>query len=127
VDFLAKVNDDHDYKPYYDAYKQGILKEEWTSIRHLSRLFTARMKLGMFDPPEMVSYSKIDEKELDSAEHRAMALDLANKSMILLKNDGILPFEEERNQDCGSGPAGGPVEVPAWQLHRHSFAHRLGT
>jgi beta-glucosidase len=51
------------------------------------------MKLGMFDPPEMVPYSKIDEKELDSPEHRALALKLANESMVLLKNDGVLPLK----------------------------------
>jgi beta-glucosidase len=93
VDFLAKVGDDHDYKPYYDAYKQGILKEQDIDTA-LIRLFTARMKLGMFDPPEMVSYAKIDEKELDSREHRAMALDLAKESMVLLKNDGTLPLKK---------------------------------
>ena len=65
-----KVHDDHDYKPYLDAYKQGILKESEIDTA-LIRLFTARMKLGMFDPPEMVPYSKIDENELDSKEHRA--------------------------------------------------------
>ena len=43
------------------------------------RLFTARMKLGMFDPPEMVPYAKIDPSELDSAAHRALALKLANE------------------------------------------------
>ena len=59
----------------------------------LIRLFTARIKLGMFDPPDMVPYLKIDEKELDSAEHRAQARKLANESMVLLKNDGILPIK----------------------------------
>ena len=39
----------------------------------LVRLFTARIKLGMFDPPEIVPYTKIDEKELDSPAHRALA------------------------------------------------------
>ena len=71
IDF-AKVKDDHDYRPYHDAYKQGFLKESEIDTA-LIRLFTARMKLGMFDPPEMVPYTKIDEKELDSAEHRALA------------------------------------------------------
>ena len=92
VDF-AKVKDDHDYKPYLDAYKQGFLKESEIDTA-LVRLFTARMKLGMFDPPEMVPYSKIDEKELDNAEHRAMARALANESMVLLKNDGTLPLKQ---------------------------------
>src|ERR1700738_1580847 len=79
-DFFAKVNDDHDYRPYLDAVKQGFLKESDIDVA-LVRLFTARMKLGMFDPPEMVPYSKIDEKLLDSAGHREMARKLANEAM----------------------------------------------
>ena len=48
---FAKVNDDHDYKPYVDAVKQGFLPES-TIDTALIRLFTARMRLGMFDPPD---------------------------------------------------------------------------
>lgn len=92
IDF-AKVKDDHDYRPYREAYKQGILKESEIDTA-LVRLFTARMKLGMFDPPEVVPYSKIDEKDLDTAEHRALARVLANESMVLLKNDGTLPLKK---------------------------------
>src|SRR5277367_1692950 len=73
ADFFAEVNDDHDYKPYLDAVKEGYLKESEIDTA-LTRLFTARIKLGMFDPPEMVPYNKIDESELDSAAHRALAL-----------------------------------------------------
>ena len=102
VDF-AKVNDDHDYKAYYDAYKQGLLKESEIDTA-LIRLFTARMKLGMFDPPEMVPYSKIDEKELDRAEHRALARVLANESMVLLKNDGTLPLKQGAIKIAVVGP-----------------------
>ena len=58
-----KVKDDHDYKPYSTPCKQGYLKESDIDTA-LIRLFTARMKLGMFDPPEMVPYTKIDESEL---------------------------------------------------------------
>ncbi|PYV63719.1 MAG: beta-glucosidase, partial [Acidobacteria bacterium] len=75
------------------------------------RLFTARMKLGMFDPPEMVPYSKIDEKELDSAEHRAMAKTLANESMILLKNDGILPLKTSGLKIAVVGPLADQTKV----------------
>jgi beta-glucosidase len=103
IDFTSKVKDDHDYKPYLDAYRQGILKESDID-RALVRLFTARMKLGMFDPPEMVPYSKIDEKELDSAEHRAMARDVANKAMVLLKNDGTLPLKKGATRIAVVGP-----------------------
>ena len=102
IDF-AKVNDDHDYRPYYDAYKQGFLKESEIDTA-LIRLFTARMKLGMFDPPEMVPYTKIDEKELDSAEHRALARTIANESMVLLKNDGTLPLKQGKLKIALVGP-----------------------
>jgi len=102
IDF-AKVSDDHDYRPYLDAYKQGILKESEIDTA-LVRLYTARMKLGMFDPPEMVPYSKIDEKELESAEHRALAHTVANESMVLLKNDGTLPLRQGSIKIAVVGP-----------------------
>jgi beta-glucosidase len=102
VDF-AKVKDDHDYRPYLEAYKQGILKESEIDTA-LVRLFTARMKLGMFDPPEAVPYSRIDEKQLDTAEHRALAGVLANESMVLLKNDGTLPLKKGRLNIALVGP-----------------------
>ena len=89
----ADIKDDRDYKPYLDAYNKGFLKESDIDTA-LIRLFTARMKLGMFDPPEMVPYAKIDEKELDSPAHRELARALANESMVLLKNDGTLPFKK---------------------------------
>ena len=102
IDF-AKVSDDHDYKPYSDAYKQGLLKESEIDTA-LVRLYTARMKLGMFDPPEIVPYSKIDEKELESAEHRALAHTLANEAMVLLKNDGTLPLKKGAIKIAVVGP-----------------------
>jgi beta-glucosidase len=91
VTFTSRFGEPVD-KAYIDAVQQGYLPES-TLDTALTRLFTARIKLGMFDPPEMVPYSKIDEKELDSAEHRALALQLANESMVLLKNDGVLPLK----------------------------------
>ena len=103
IDFTAKVKDDHDYKPYLDAVKQGFLKESDIDVA-VTRLFTARMKLGMFDPPEMVPYSKIDEKLLDSAEHRAMARKMANESMVLLKNEGVLPLKTSNIRIAVVGP-----------------------
>jgi beta-glucosidase len=110
IDFRAKVLDDHDYRPYIDAVKQGYLKESEIDTA-LVRLFAARVKLGMFDPPEMVPYTKIDEKLLDSAEHRAMALKIANESMILLKNDGVLPIKSTGTKIAVIGPLANQTRV----------------
>jgi len=90
-------------KAYIDAVQQGYLPES-TLDTALIRLFTARIKLGMFDPPEMVPYTKIDEKELDSAEHRALARKLADEAMVLLKNDGLLPLKPEIKKIAVVGP-----------------------
>ena len=90
-------------KAYIDAVQQGYLPEN-TLDTALTRLFTARIKLGMFDPPAQVPYANIDEKELDSAEHRAHARKLANESMVLLKNDGMLPLHPELRRITVVGP-----------------------
>ncbi len=69
------------------------------------------MKLGMFDPPEMVPYTKIDEHLLDSAEHRAMARKLANEAMVLLKNDGTLPLRTSNIKIAVVGPLADQTKV----------------
>jgi len=95
ADFIDKVKDNHDYKPYIDAVQQGYLPESSVDTA-LVRLFTARIRLGMFDSPSSVPYTKIDEKLLDSAAHRQMARHIANESMVLLKNDGVLPLKSAK-------------------------------
>ena len=90
-------------KAYIDAVQQGYLPENDLDTA-LIRLFTARIRLGMFDPPDMVPYTKIDEKELDSVEHRAHARKLANESMVLLKNDGLLPLKPGIRKIAVVGP-----------------------
>ena len=90
-------------KAYIDAVQQGYLPENVLDTA-LIRLFTARIKLGMFDPADMVPYAKIDEKELDSEAHRAHARKLANESMVLLKNDGVLPLKAGIKKIAVVGP-----------------------
>jgi len=110
VDWTTKVTDDHDYKPYLDAVKQGYLKEGEIDVA-LVRQFTARMKLGMFDPPELVPYNKIDEKLLDSTQHRELARKLADESIVLLKNDGVLPLKKSAIKIAVVGPLADQTKV----------------
>ncbi|HEX4006799.1 MAG TPA: glycoside hydrolase family 3 C-terminal domain-containing protein [Acidobacteriaceae bacterium] len=110
ADFFTKVNDDHDYKPFIEAVQQGYLSEGAIDTA-LVRLFTARIKLGMFDPPEMDPYAKIDEKELNSPEHRALAHKLADEAMVLLKNDGTLPLKPTIRSIAVVGPLADQTRV----------------
>jgi beta-glucosidase len=103
ADISFKANGISDYKPYLEAVKRGYLKEREIDTA-LIRLFTARMKLGMFDPPEMVPYDKIDDRQLNSAENRDLARKIADESMVLLKNDGTLPLKTSGIRIAVIGP-----------------------
>ena len=110
ADFFTITKDDHDYKPFIDAVKQGLLTEADLDVS-LRRLFTARMRLGMFDPPSMVPYANIPESEIDSAPHRQLALKVARESMTLLKNDGVLPLAATVKKILVVGPLAESVQV----------------
>jgi beta-glucosidase len=88
---FGEAKDASDYTPFLTAVQQGYLPESAIDTT-LTRLFTARIRLGMFDPPSMVPYDHIAASELDSPAHRRLALRLAEESMVLLKNDGVLPL-----------------------------------
>jgi beta-glucosidase len=110
ADFFTVAKDNHDYQPYLDAVKQGLLTEADIDVA-LKRLFTARMRLGMFDPPEKVPYAQTPESEIDSAAHRELALKIARESMVLLKNDGVLPFAASVKKILVVGPLAESAEV----------------
>lgn len=59
----------------------------------LHRLFRARFRLGMFDPPSSYAYGQIPFSEVNSPEHRQLSLQAARESMVLLKNDNTLPLK----------------------------------
>ena len=110
ADFFTLAKDSHDYQPYVDAVKQGLLSEADLDVS-LKRLFAARMRLGMFDPAEKVPYAQTPESEIDSAAHRELALKMARESMVLLKNDGVLPLAADVKRVLVVGPLADSVEV----------------
>ena len=86
------------------AVKQGLLSEEDID-RAVRRLFTARMKLGMFDPAESVPYANTPISEIDSEPHRQLSLKAARESLVLLKNsDNFLPLGNKYKTIAVIGP-----------------------
>jgi beta-glucosidase len=76
-----------------DAVHQGVIREADLD-NALRRLFRARFKLGMFDPPSSYAYGRIPASEVNSPEHRQLSLRAARESMVLLKNqDHTLPLK----------------------------------
>jgi beta-glucosidase len=110
ADFFTIAKDNHDYEPYLDAVKQGLLTEADIDVA-VKRLYTARMRLGMFDPPEKVPYAQTPDSEIDSAAHRELALKTARESLVLLKNDGVLPLSASTKKILVVGPLAESVSV----------------
>ena len=85
------------------AVKAGHLTEAEMDTA-VERLFAARIRLGMFDPPAKVPFSAIPITENHSAAHQALALKAARESIVLLKNDGVLPLGETYRNIAVVGP-----------------------
>ena len=84
-----------DYNALVRAVQQGLVTEKDIDQALYYTLWT-RFRLGLFDPADKVPYSKYTIKDNDTPEHRQVALELARQSMVLLKNDGILPLDRSK-------------------------------
>lgn len=84
------------YRALSEAIAAGFLTEADLDVS-LKRLFKIRFRLGMFDPADRVPYSKITMDVLESPEHKAHALEMAQKSIVLLKNEkNLLPLDKKK-------------------------------
>jgi beta-glucosidase len=87
-----------------NAVKQGLLTEADID-RAVTRLLVARFRLGVFDPPSMVPWSKLGAAANDTAEHRNLALQTAQESLVLLKNENhLLPLKKAYANIAVIGP-----------------------
>jgi beta-glucosidase len=94
-----------------DAVHQGLIKESEID-NALRRLFRARFKLGMFDPPSSFAYGQIPVTEANSAEHRKLSLQAARESIVLLKNqDHILPLKSGIRSIAVVGPTAEMIQA----------------
>lgn len=81
------------YARIMSAYEEGLVTE--TDIRQACiRLMRTRIRLGMFDPE--TEYDKIPYDIVACDSHKDTAWQCALESMVLLKNNGILPLDEEK-------------------------------
>jgi beta-glucosidase len=100
-----------EYASLIQAVKDGLISEAEIDVA-LKRLLTARFRLGMFDPSEMVAYARIPFSENDSPAHRALSLRAARESIVLLKNeDNALPLKKDVKTIAVIGPNADAPEV----------------
>jgi beta-glucosidase len=83
----------------------------------LKRLFTARIKLGMFDPPENVPYSEIPYNTVRNKLNLNKALEASRESVVLLKNENILPIKREIRNLAVIGPLADDYRVLLGNYH----------
>ena len=84
-----------DYNALVRAVQQGLVTEQEIDAA-LSHTLWTRFRLGLFDPADQVPYAKYTLKDNDTPEHDKVALELARQSLVLLKNNGILPLNRSK-------------------------------
>ena len=100
-----------EYTHVVSAVKAGLLPESDVNTA-VTRLFTARFRLGMFDPPEMVKWAQIPYSVNESKEHGELAVETARESIVLLKNENhVLPLSRSLKTLAVIGPNADDVEV----------------
>jgi beta-glucosidase len=84
-----------EYKQLADAVGDKLLKESELDTA-VGRMLESRFRLGMFDPPAMVPYAQIPVTDYDTPANDALSLRMARESVVLLKNDGLLPLDRTK-------------------------------
>ncbi|HEY9155770.1 MAG TPA: glycoside hydrolase family 3 C-terminal domain-containing protein [Opitutaceae bacterium] len=81
-----------DSTPLVQAVKRGLISERELDQR-VAPLLRTMFRLGFFDPADKVPFNKIAPSENEAPKHAELAVKAARESIVLLKNDGILPLD----------------------------------
>ena len=92
------LNSGNIYHNVMTSLREGLITEEQMRLA-ATRLFTTRYRLGMFD--ENCSFNQIPYESNDSIEHQKLNLEASIKSIVMLKNDGILPLSMDKLKTIG--------------------------
>jgi beta-glucosidase len=90
-----EVNCGRTYGALFNAVHLGLITEAEIDVA-VRRAFLTRFQLGMFDPPAQVKWARIPYSVNQAPAHDALAREVAQKSLVLLKNDGILPLDARK-------------------------------
>ncbi|HKK46210.1 MAG TPA: glycoside hydrolase family 3 N-terminal domain-containing protein [Balneolaceae bacterium] len=104
------------YSSLTAAVNQGLISEKEIDQR-LKNLLKTRFKLGLFDPPNKNPYSDISTDVINSKAHRALARKAATESIVMLKNDGVLPLKNDLSRYFVTGPLAASVEAMIGNYH----------
>ena len=106
----VNLNCGDEYPALIEAVQQGLIEEE-TIDRALAKLLETRFELGMFDPEEANPYNKITIDVVNSEQNRALAREAAVKSIVLLKNNGVLPLANDLSRYYVTGPNAATIDA----------------
>jgi len=102
------------YLHLLQAYQEGLVTEEEITEAAV-RTFTARFLLGLFDKSE---YDDIPYEKVECDSHLEVAQQLTRESVVLLKNDGVLPLQASAGQTIGViGPNANSREALVGNYH----------
>jgi beta-glucosidase len=106
----VSLNCGETYRALPEAIEKGFITENEIEVQ-LAVLLKTRFKLGLFDPTGSNPFDAISMDVVDSEKHRSLAREVAQKGIVLLKNNGILPLRNDLSKYFVTGPNAADVQV----------------